>query len=124
MYRLIFLSQTVALSDLFFSENSFQLVDPTKTVREAKQFSFFTDPEEELDNDVNPEHSDPAEYYAKIQRKAQRRKAHGQKRIQGSFSSYKKSKNKNMKYAFLKPEVYKAEESKDCKPAPSAPSHL
>ena len=104
---------------LLFRHNTFKLVDKTKAGRENKQFSFFTEQVKDDSEKIKPELSDPAEYYAKIQRKVQRRKKHGSKlkRIQGSYSSYKKSKNNQLNYAFLKPEVYQAEESKDCKPA-------
>ena len=85
------------------------------TRREKRQFSFFTEPEEDTSRDDGLNISDPAEYYAKIQKRKKKRP--GRKGVQGSYSSYKKSGNKKLNYAFLKPETYPAKDSKDCKPA-------
>ena len=71
------LSTTLALESFQFSENDFKLINPlqfAKNPRKAKQFSFFSEPEEEQSDEVKPEFSDPAEYYAKVQGKRSRRK--------------------------------------------------
>lgn len=103
------------LNTLQFSDNDFKL--PNVGGRKSKQFSFFSEPEEDNSNERKAEISDPGEYYAKVQQKRRRRKNPAKKRMQGSYSSYKKSANNKLKYAFLKPETYQAKDSKDCKPA-------
>ena len=106
---------TFQLKEVQYIDNDFIIVNPIKE-RKGKQFSYFSEPEEEDSDDVKPELSDPAQYYAKIQGKRRNKKPF-RRRMQGSYSSYKKSENNQLKYAFLKPQTYKTKESKDCKPA-------
>ena len=77
MLGLVFLAQSAVCTlpevptGLVFSHNSFKLVRPVQGDRVARQFSFFTDPaENESEDHSKPEFSDPAEYYAKVQRKS------------------------------------------------------
>ena len=74
------------LDNLQFSDNDFKLVNPNEVGRKGKQFSFFSEPEQNNSDDAKAEISDPAEYYAKVQQKRRRRKNPVRKRMQGSYS--------------------------------------
>ena len=67
-YLLAFISLGTAheLDNLQFSDNDFKLVNPNEVDRKSKQFSFFSEPEEDNSGEVKAEISDPWEYYAKV----------------------------------------------------------